>query len=151
MALKTDFKDDIFPGTRRYQMITNDDGTVSMVDVTVYTQEGDRFGANEINGTNIAINRIDRDVVVNLPLSGWSAAIPYTIRVAVSGVKAADNPELHPYTPKDVASATVKLRQKLTGMITDGMTEDGYVTLYCGVKKPTADFAVLLKGVSVNE
>lgn len=151
MALKTNFKDDIFSGARRYQMVTNDDGTVSMVDVTVYTQEGDRFGANEINGTNAAINRIDRDVVVNLPLSGWSAAAPYTIRVAVPGVKAADNPELKVYTPKTLDAATVKLRQKLTGMITDGMTEDGYVTLYCGVKKPTADFVVLLKGVSVNE
>lgn len=103
-------------------------------------------------GANKCFVQINGLAVVNLPLSGWvGSAAPYSIRVAVPGVKATDEPELHPYTPKEVASATVKLRQKLTGMITDGMTEDGYVTLYCGVKKPTADFVVLLKGVSVNE
>jgi hypothetical protein len=35
-------------------------------------------------------------------------------------------------------------------MITDGMTEDGYVTFYCGVKKPASDFSVLLKGVKTD-
>ena len=60
-------------------------------------------------------------------------------------------PELHPYTPKDLAAEELKLRQKFTGMITDGDTEDGYATFYCGLKKPTADFPVLLKGVSASE
>lgn len=57
MALKTDYKDDI-PKTenRRYQMIHNDDGTVSFVDVTEYTQVGDTFGAGDINETNESVN-----------------------------------------------------------------------------------------------
>lgn len=57
MALKTDYKDDI-PKTenRRYQMIHNDDGTVSFVDVTEYTQVGDTFGAGDINATNESVN-----------------------------------------------------------------------------------------------
>lgn len=46
--MKTDWKDDIFEGNRKYQMITNEDGTVSFVDVTEYTQEGDAFGAAEL-------------------------------------------------------------------------------------------------------
>ena len=93
----------------------------------------------------------DRTTVVTLPAAGWSAAAPYTQRVAVPGILATDNPELHPYTPKDLAAEELKLRQKFTGMITDGDTEDGYATFYCGVKKPTADFPVLLKGVSASE
>lgn len=97
------------------------------------------------------VNRLERIVVVNLPAAGWSAAAPYTQRVAVPGILAADNPELHPYTPKDLAADQVKLRQKFTGMITDGDTEDGYATFYCGAKKPTADFPALLKGVSASE
>ena len=47
--MRTDFKDDIFDGKRKYNMINNPDGTVSFTDVTVYTQTGDSFGAKEIN------------------------------------------------------------------------------------------------------
>ena len=97
------------------------------------------------------VARQDRTTVVTLPAAGWSAAAPYSQRVAVPGILATDNPELHPYTPKDLAAEELKLRQKFTGMITDGDTEDGYATFYCGVKKPTADFPVLLKGVSASE
>lgn len=97
------------------------------------------------------VNRLERIVVVNLPAAGWSAAAPYTQRVAVPGILATDNPELHPYTPKDISADELKQRQKFTGMITDGDTEDGYATFYCGAKKPTANFPVLLKGVSASE
>ena len=97
------------------------------------------------------VARQERTAVVNLPAAGWSAAAPYTQRVAVPGIRATDNPELHPYTPKDIAADELKQRQKFTGMITDGDTEDGYATFYCGAKKPTADFPVLLKGVSASE
>lgn len=97
------------------------------------------------------VNRLERIVVVNLPAAGWSAAAPYTQRVAVPGILATDNPELHPYTPKDISADELKQRQKFTGRITDGDTEDGYATFYCGAKKPTANFPVLLKGVSASE
>ena len=97
------------------------------------------------------VNRLERIVVVNLPAAGWSATAPYTQRVAVPGILATDNPELHPYTPKDITADELKQRQKFTGMITDGDTEDGYATFYCGAKKPTVDLPVLLKGVSASE
>lgn len=57
MSLKTDYKDAMFQGNRKYQMIQNDDGTVSFEDVTEYTQEGDSFGAKDINDTNIELNK----------------------------------------------------------------------------------------------
>ncbi len=95
------------------------------------------------------LKRIKRTVAIDLPASGWiGPEAPYSIKVAVEGIKATDEPEVHLYTPKDLDSSTVDLRQKMSGMITDGETENGYITLYCGVKKPTADFQVLLKGVS---
>ena len=51
--LRTDYKDDILDLTqntqRKYRMITNDDGTVSFEDVTVYSQIGDSFGAADVN------------------------------------------------------------------------------------------------------
>ena len=150
MSLKTDYKDDIYEGSRRYRITQNEDGTNTITDATTYTQKGDKFGQNDMNAITVEINKMQRTAVVNLPVAGWSATAPYALTVRVPGILAADNPELHPYTPKDLAADQVKLRQKLAGMITDGDTEDGYATFYCGVKKPTADFPVLLKGVSAN-
>ena len=60
--LRTDFKDDILDITentqRKYRMITNDDGTVSFVDATVYTQVGDNFGAGDVNNMTSRLNII---------------------------------------------------------------------------------------------
>lgn len=61
--LRTDYQDDIFSGNRKYQMITNGDGTISLVDVTQYTQVGDVYGAAEINEQNDVIN--NKGIVVS--------------------------------------------------------------------------------------
>ena len=57
MSLKTDYKDAMFPGKRKYRMVQNEDGTVSFDDVTEYTQQGDRFGAKDINDTNTEVRK----------------------------------------------------------------------------------------------
>ena len=62
-ALKTDYKDDVFSGNRKYTMVNNPDGTVSFVDVTDYVQVGDSYGASEINEQNDVINK--KGVVVS--------------------------------------------------------------------------------------
>lgn len=56
MALKTDYKDDVFNGNRKYQKIDNSDGTISLVDKTAYSQKGDTFSGADINATNKAVN-----------------------------------------------------------------------------------------------
>lgn len=95
--------------------------------------------------------RIQGTADITLPAAGWSGAAPYEQTVQVPGVLATDEPELKLYTPKELSAAQVKINQKMTPLITDGVTGDGYVTFYCGIKKPTGDFQVRLKGVSVNE
>lgn len=60
--LRTDYKDDVLNASvntqRKYQMITNADGTVSFVDVTSYSQVGDTYGSAEINKTNEKVNSV---------------------------------------------------------------------------------------------
>lgn len=146
--LKTDYRDAMCDGARKYRLSTNPDGTTAITDMTVYTQEGDRFGGKDINDTNTEVNKMQRTVAITLTAASWSAAAPYLQRVPVTGMKVTDEPEVHLHAPKTLDPDAVKLRQKLLGMITDGETEDGYITLYCGAKKPTVDFQVLLKGVS---
>lgn len=59
-VLPTNYQDDIIAdnmgGKRRYNLINNPDGTVSLEDVTKYTQVGSDFNAKNINATNTAIN-----------------------------------------------------------------------------------------------
>ena len=62
-ALRTDYQDDVFSGSRKYTMVTNPDSTVSFVDETDYIQVGDTYGAAEINAQNAAIN--EKGVVVS--------------------------------------------------------------------------------------
>ncbi len=56
MAVKMDYKDDIFTGKRKYTQSANTDGTFSLNDVTSYQQIGDNFGAGDMNKLAAAIN-----------------------------------------------------------------------------------------------
>lgn len=57
MALKTDYQNFVPPeGGRRYQITQEPDGTSKITDVTQYEQEGDTFGAEDMNATNTAVN-----------------------------------------------------------------------------------------------
>lgn len=61
--LRTDFKDDVLDVTqnekRKYRVIHNDDGTISLEDATVYLQQGDSFGANDLNEMNRMANQMN--------------------------------------------------------------------------------------------
>jgi hypothetical protein len=65
MALKENYKDDILDVSvntkRKYRMTENQDGTISLEDETVYTQEGDSFGASDLNAMAHAINNTSSD------------------------------------------------------------------------------------------
>ena len=148
--LKTDYQDDMFTGSRKYGMVTNEDKTISLIDMTEYTQEGDQFGSKDINDTNREVNRLGNASAITLSGAGWSTSAPYSQRIAVSGVRGTDVVRVFANTPKELDAASVKLRRKLTAMLTDVESEEGYLTFYCGEKKPTSDFSVLVEGVSVN-
>ena len=61
MALKTDYLDDILNADintrRKYNIIQNNDGTVSFEDVTEYSQVGTVFGAEQVNEITREVNR----------------------------------------------------------------------------------------------
>lgn len=62
MALKEDYKDAVFSGLRKYKMVQNNDGTVSFVDVTEYAEDGDKFGAKDVNAITEQVNSINTDL-----------------------------------------------------------------------------------------
>lgn len=68
-TLATDYQDDILNssmnGKRRYNLIQNSDGTVSLEDVSTYDQVGSNFGAGNINATNQAVNEsLDKNKII---------------------------------------------------------------------------------------
>ena len=69
--LRTDYKDDVLNintnERRKYRMINNADGTISFEDVTDYMQNGDGFGATDVNTITERVNRslTGADVVDN--------------------------------------------------------------------------------------
>lgn len=57
--LPVDYTDAVWNGFKRYNMITNDDNTVSLQDVTVYSnREKSFFGARDANRMNEALNTL---------------------------------------------------------------------------------------------
>jgi len=67
MALKVNYKNDILAssmgGKRQYNMINNQNGTVSFEDVTEYDQVGDTLSAGDMNNTNAEINGMTRVII----------------------------------------------------------------------------------------
>ena len=68
-VLPVNFTDDLLAesmdGKRKYQMIDNGDGTISLEDVSEYLQMGSVFGAGQINSTNQAVNEsVDKDKIL---------------------------------------------------------------------------------------
>ena len=147
--LKTDYKDDVFEKNRMYQTVDNKDGTFCLIDVTEYSQEGDAFGAKDINATNEAINQINHTEPVTLTASGWTkSAPPYVQTVAVPGATE-DMEAILVSKLEDGASVAVqKAYIKAFGIISSGTAMLGNGTATFKVyKKPAMDIVVGLKGV----
>ena len=84
-TVPVNFKDDIMNsamgGKRRYRMINNSDGTISLEDATTYDQVGSTFGAAQLNATNQAVNAAadegkiidDLDAINNVTKEGYMA------------------------------------------------------------------------------
>lgn len=148
MALNAEYKDALFDGQRRYQIAQNDDGTYTILDVTTYTQEGDRFGAADINATNGAVNKLLVPREISLPASGWSDTYPYEQTVDIEGITAEDSLRVIGVVHADGNTEDQdKAIDKAAGYLmfyADGV-QDGAVT-FRAKKKPGTDITVITEG-----
>jgi hypothetical protein len=141
--LKTDYKDDVFTGQRKYRELDNGDGTKTFIDNTVYSQKGNKFGAKDINATNAAVNRLSAVTEVTLLAKNWQGTKPYTQTVNVVGIAETDMPVANAKIEKGAAKAVKKAAACIDGFT----TANGSVTFYCNDKKPAVDLVIQLKGV----
>lgn len=147
--LKTDFKSDIFEGNRQYKMVQNANNTISLEDVTEYTQEGDIFTHEHVNATNTAVNLINHVTTITLTAAGWTGtAAPYTQTVSVEGITESMEPILVSALVEGATEAVQKAYIKAFGIISSGTASVGDGTATFKVyKKPATDATVGLKGV----
>ena len=135
-------------GARKYRITTNPDGTTGITDLTSYTQEGDRFGANDINATNEAVNKLLEPRTLTLASGGWSDTFPFSQTIDVPGIKADDNIRVvGVFIPSDATLEQVKAWNKAAGFLMcnpDGVTA-GKIT-FKAYKKPVVDFQILTEG-----
>lgn len=149
MALRTDYKDALYDGARKYRITANADGTSGIADATTYTQEGDQFGANDINSTNAAVNRLCHTSEAVLAAGGWTGtAAPYVQTVPVPGATAEMEAVLVSALADGASADAQKAYVKAFGIISSGtaVLGDGTATFKV-YKKPETDCRVGLKGV----
>lgn len=145
--LKTDYKDAMYDGQRQYRLVKNEDDTYGILDATTYTQVGDRFGENDINETNQAVNALMDTRTVTLTAAGWQGEGPYTQTVKAEGIQDTDEPVAKEQIPKSATKEDEKAIRKAAACVSYFETGNGTVTFACIGKKPATDFQVVVKGV----
>ena len=147
MALRTNYKNDVFEGNRKYTLSQGRDGKYEIIDSTNYTVQGDAFGANDINATNSAVNALQGLRQVLVDVSKWSNTAPYTQEISVPGITSADSPGVGLYLSGQESADAVKAMNKAFGMVDFVETLNGKIRVKCFNKKPTVSFWIGLKGV----
>lgn len=153
--LKTDYKDYIPPESgKRYIITTNSQGYSTIQDATEYTQEGDTFGAGDINATNNAVNNltaadvgaVSQAVYELTPQNGWKAAsVASACHLIVTGRLAAITARL------TAPSATIDSSNSLIFNLPSGVVPTKYidVVMTCGGDISNAAGAQIGTGGSV--
>lgn len=150
-ALQTYYKDDVQGMIRQIAQNTvgiNDSPADAQKELTTYSSEKiDTL----LDQTNRAVDRSKEAVTqvrsLSLSAGGWSAAVPYTQTVSLSGITSADAPVISISIPASATPAEVKAQNKSYGYIDRAVTNDGSITFYCYNKKPIVNFSVNVKGV----
>ena len=151
--LPTNYTDAVFDGLRKYNQVTNADGTVSFVDVTVYqNRENSFFGARDANLMNAAINEIMNSTStapsmakaqIVLGTSWVAEGEHYKQTVSLSGVKANERIDLQP----DMAI--------LEQLMNDGVqilyieNNNGVLTAYAAPSAPSVSLIMQVTKVGV--
>jgi hypothetical protein len=145
--LKTDYKDDVFTGQRRYRELNNGDGTKTFTDNTVYSQIGDKFGAKDVNAITKTLNALQEVRYVLLDVNKWSNTAPFVQEIDVPGILSTDTPIVALHLSGNESSEAVRALNKQFSKVDFVETLDGKIRVKCFNKKPAFSFYIALKGV----
>lgn len=154
MALKTSYQDDVFTGNRKYTMVTNQDATISLVDVTEYSQEGDNFSANDINSQNRQINTNTNKLVETLwtlAAANWPSTTTtvngrdvYVYQVNVTAIHD-DHPSWDLGSANTIPSESEE--EAFAGIVAMTVNSTNNTMKFYAVDKPAVDLVICVRGV----
>lgn len=150
--LKNNYKDDVLDVSqntaRKYRLQNNVDGTVTLIDETVYLQEGDVFGANDVNRI---VEAIQGETIVNVPAVTWVAGTaPYAWQqvVPVSGMTSDTVVKIYPTYAGLITVEQIEAYEEAYPLIAiEAESVDGGLKLYCVKERPEIDLKVVLEGI----
>lgn len=147
MALKTNYKDDVFEGNRKYTLIQGGDGKYEIIDSTNYTVQGDTFGAKDLNAITKTLNALQEIRRVFVDVSKWSSTAPYVQEIDVPGILSTDAPTVALYLSGLETAEVVRRLNKQFAKVDFVETLDGKIRVKCFNKKPEESLWIGLKGV----
>lgn len=147
MALKTNYKDDVFEGNRKYTLIQGGDGKYEIIDSTNYTVQGDTFGAKDLNAITKTLNSLQEIRRVFVDVSKWSSTAPYVQEIDVPGILSTDAPTVALYLSGLETAEVVRRLNKQFAKVDFVETLDGKIRVKCFNKKPEESLWIGLKGV----
>ena len=147
MALKTNYKDDVFEGNRKYTLIQGGDGKYEIIDSTNYTVQGDTFGAKDLNAITKTLNALQEVKRVFVDVSKWSSTAPYVQEIDVPGILSTDAPTVALYLSGLETAEVVRRLNKQFAKVDFVETLDGKIRVKCFNKKPEESLWIGLKGV----
>ena len=147
MALKTNYKDDVFEGNRKYTLIQGGDGKYEIIDSTNYTVQGDTFGAEDVNAITKTLNALQEVRYVLLDVNKWSNTAPFVQEIDVPGILSTDTPIVALHLSGNESSEAVRALNKQFSQVDFVETLNGKIRVKCFNKKPEFSFYIALKGV----
>lgn len=87
---------------------------------------------------------------VEIPVSGWSNEAPYKQTVSLKGMREDFGPIISLHIETSSAPAVVRAQSKAYGNVDKIETGKDTLTLYCYSKKPSNDFAILVRGEKLD-
>lgn len=147
MTLRVDYSDDVYEGNRKYNMVTNGDNTVSLIDVTTYSEQGDDFGAEDINATNEQVNTntaniTSTEISLTLNWADWEGDL---ITINNELITASSNQEILP--ARNIGLDQLETLQNAN--LQDYAQGTGYITLKAFGDIPTMNIPIriIFRGV----
>lgn len=142
-ALKTDYKDDVVTGNRKYTLTTEGSYTI-ITDATTYSQVGDVINAGVLNGINESI--MSDTAFVTLQTTGWNNSKQYTITDGRIHVDADSGHETQQtMTISRYANANERQAWYDLGGIYLVSQAEGSMTFACMEDKPTINIPVEIR------
>ena len=142
-ALKTDYKDDVITGNRKYTLTTEGNYTI-ITDATTYSQVGDVINAGVFNEINE--NIMSDTAFVTLQASGWNNSKQYTITDSRIHVDATTGHETQQtMTISRYANSNERQAWYDLGGIYLVSQAEGSMTFACMEDKPTINIPVEIR------